>query len=83
MKSSSARVCQYVLQSGVYHCVFLRTRLVISVGGFFTTIHIIIDVARQRLYLDWCQQGSTTRWKRSRFVYEGLGVQATLGWGGR
>lgn len=45
----------YILQDGSYHCVFLRTRLVISVGGFFTTIHNIIDVARQRLYLNGCQ----------------------------
>lgn len=57
MKSSSAPTCQQILQKGVYHCVFLRIRLVTSVGGFFTTIHIIIDVARQRLYLYRRQHG--------------------------
>lgn len=50
----------YTLRHGRYHCVFLRTRLVISVGGFLTTIHNIIDVARQRLYLYGCQHSFFT-----------------------
>lgn len=56
MKISNARSSHFIATCGLYHCVFLRTRLVTSVGGFFTTIHIIIDVARHRLYLEGRQQ---------------------------
>lgn len=34
-----------------YQFLFMRTRLVMSVGGFLTTIHSMMDVARLKLYL--------------------------------
>lgn len=62
MKINNLQSSYSTASCGIYHCVFLRTRLVTSVGGFFTTIHIIIDVARHKLYLERCQQG----WKIER-----------------
>jgi len=35
-----------------HHVLFMRTRLEISVGGFLTIIQNIMDVARERPYLE-------------------------------
>lgn len=34
-----------------HQCLFIRTRLAISEGGFLMTIHNMMDVARDKLYL--------------------------------
>lgn len=34
-----------------HQCLFIRTRLEMSEGGFLMTIHNIIEVARDKLYL--------------------------------
>lgn len=35
----------------IYHCLFCLTRRAMSDGGFRTSIHIMIEVAKERAYL--------------------------------